>query len=363
VKLGNDDRLTPVQELLDAAMQRRRAPKALGIAVVRNAALAWNQMFGCADDTRFQAGSISKSVTAAIALELVAQGELELDEDVARRLTSWKIGAPATLRALLGHTAGANVPFYPGYEQEGILPTAVDSLNGRAPASTPAVSIESSRRGSFTYSGGGYVIVQQLIADVTGEPFEDVARRLVLDPVGMGCSTFQQPLPPEWQNSAARRDWHLYPEAGAGGLWTTPLDLAKFILAIQAAQGNAARGVRAETASAMLAKHVLLPKKGQWSVLPWLGIRPPDAAGLGLFLTGVDRFANIGGAYRFFSMMVGSEGAGAVVMSASSAHPLIFEALQAISDAEGWSGLRVQGRMKTRVSSVCLRALWLKEPG
>jgi CubicO group peptidase (beta-lactamase class C family) len=360
VELTKDDRLVAVQSFLSASMQRKNAPKAFGVAVIRSGSPCWSQTFGREDDARFQAGSISKSVTAACALELVVRGELQLDEDVDDRLTSWHIGVPTTLRDLLGHTAGVNVPFYPGYEPGSAVPTVVESLEGLPPTSTPGVSVELSRRGSFSYSGGAYVVVQQLIADVAGTSFEEAARYLVLDPIGMHCTTFRQPLPPEWQHAAARADSHLYPEAGAGGLWTTPLDLAKFISAIQGATGDVAQGLGAMTSRAMLATHVPLPKKGQWSLLPWLGIRPPETAGLGLFLMGEDRFANIGGAFRFFSMIVGSGDAGAIVMSASDAHPLIFETLHAISEAEEWSGLRVEDWMKKRLSKLALRVLWLK---
>jgi CubicO group peptidase (beta-lactamase class C family) len=362
VELTDDDRLGAVQAFLSASMQRKSAPRAFGVAVIRGGSPCWSKTFGREDGARFQAGSISKTVTAAAALELVARGELQLDLDVDDRLTSWRIGVPTTLRDLLGHTAGVNVPFYPGYEPGSAIPTVVESLEGLPPTSTPGVSVELSRRGSFSYSGGAYVVVQQLIADVAGASFVEAARYLVLDPVGMDCSTFRQPLPPEWQHSAAREDSHLYPEAGAGGLWTTPLDLAKFISAIQQANGDGAHGLSAMTSRTMLAMHAPLPKKGQWSLLPWLGIRPPEFTGLGLFLMGEDRFANIGGAFRFFSMIVGSGDAGAVVMSASDAHPLIFETLQAISEAEQWSGLRVEDWMKKRLSKVALRALWHKKP-
>jgi CubicO group peptidase (beta-lactamase class C family) len=344
-------------------MLRQNAPKAFGVAVVRKGSPCWSETFGGDSELRFQAGSISKSVTAAAALELVAQGKLQLDQDVDERLTSWSVGVPTTLRSLLGHSAGVNVPFYPGYAPDVDVPTVIDSLEGLPPALTPRVAVEVDRRGSFSYSGGAYVIVQQLIADVTGTAFEDAARRLVLDPVGMDCSSFRQPLPPEWQPFAARPDAHLYPEAGAAGLWTTPLDLAKFISALLAAATDVAHGVRPETASSMLTMHAALPKKGQWTLLPWLGIRAPEAAGLGLFLMDRGGFVNIGGAYRFFSVIVGSEEAGAVVMAASGAHPLIFETLQAISAAEKWTDLRVQGPARSHLSRVALRALWLKKPG
>ena len=64
----------------------------------------------------------------------------------------------------------------------------------------------------------------------------------VLKPLDMKASTFKQPLPKELQSKAtAGHDldgnvidgkWHAYPEKGAAGLWTTPTDLAKFLIAM-----------------------------------------------------------------------------------------------------------------------------------
>jgi CubicO group peptidase (beta-lactamase class C family) len=65
----------------------------------------------------------------------------------------------------------------------------------------------------------------------------------VLDPIGMTNSTFEQPLPPARATRAARAHnragarmpdaWHVYPEQAAAGLWTTPSDLAKFMIEVQ----------------------------------------------------------------------------------------------------------------------------------
>ena len=45
------------------------------------------------------------------------------------------------------------------------------------------------------YSGGGYTVAQQLMIDVTGKPFPSLMSELVLRPLGMGESTYKQPLP------------------------------------------------------------------------------------------------------------------------------------------------------------------------
>jgi CubicO group peptidase (beta-lactamase class C family) len=302
--------------------------KVFGVAVIADQRIAWAQTRGCPPGTVFQAGSISKPVTALVALRL----GLGLDEDVNDSLTSWSVpdSQRVTLRQLLGHTAGAGVSFFPGYRQDAAVPTLVQVLDGVPPARTAGVGAGvGAGPGGFRYSGGGYAIVQQLIIDVTGSPFASVARDLVLEPLGMVSSTFEQAPP----GTPARPDWRIYPEAAAAGLWTTPEDLARFVCALQTGTDGA---------KPMLTPNARLPFRGQWRLLPLLGVRAPDSGGLGMFLRG-DRFSHVGGAGGFLSVLTGSraDGSGAVVMVAENSVRFPFQVLRAISDAQGWTGCRV----------------------
>jgi CubicO group peptidase (beta-lactamase class C family) len=327
---------------LTALMGQSR--KVFGVAVIEAFDIAWSRIVGGAPDRLFQAGSISKPVTALAALELAARGEVDLDDDVNKRLTSWQVPGPdrISLRQLLGHTSGMGVPFFPGYPQAADVPTLPQVLDGIPPSVTPPVRVNPAKHGRFCYSGGGYAVIQQLIADLTGQPFAQAARRLVLDPLGMTRSTFEQPLPTGLRSAAARPDWHVYPESAAAGLWTTPDDLARYVCALQAAWAGARSAIRKVTAAELLTPRVPLPAAGEWSVLPLLGIRPPDSYGLGMFLYGGTRFGHFGGAASFFSALIGSkeDGSGAVVMMASNASPFLFKLLRAIGDEQGWTGFR-----------------------
>ena len=252
---------------------------------------------------RFAAGSISKPVAALAALRL----GLDLDEDVNERLSTWRLadGEGVTLRRLLGHTAGLGMPFCPGSPAGERLPTLVEILDG--------VRLESAPGAGFRYSGGGYVVVQLLVEDVTGRPFADVAEELVLGPVGMRASTF------------APGDGHRYVEQAAAGLTTTVADLARFVIALQ--QGT-------DGAEVMLAPHVELPEAGEWTVLRDLGVEPPTRAGLGLFLS-EDWFSHLGGAHDSFSALWGSlDGRrGVVAQTPGGATPELFR--RAASSTEG----------------------------
>src|SRR5205809_946889 len=141
-------------------------------------------------------------VTAVAALRLVEQGKLNLDADVSQYLTSWKLPTNrfteqkrVTLRELLSHTAGATVHGFEGYVVGKKVPTLVQVLNGESPANSAPVTIDFVPGTKFRYAGGNYAIIQQILIDVTGQPFPDLMQELVLQPLHMTHSTFQQSIP------------------------------------------------------------------------------------------------------------------------------------------------------------------------
>ena len=233
----------------------------VSIAVVRDFKVQWTKTYGAADvvtdapvtqETRFQAASISKPVTAFAVLRAVDSGKLSLDEDVNNYLKSWKVPVNeyteggVTLRALLSHTSGTGDGFgFPGYNPSAKLPTLEQVLDGKPPSNVGPVFWERPPFTAQKYSGGGIEIVQVVLQDAYGKPFAGIMQELVLGPVGMANSTYEQPLPATADQSAARAHdkdgkvmdakWHVYPEQAAAGLWTTPTDLAKLGIEVQKA--------------------------------------------------------------------------------------------------------------------------------
>src|SRR5215467_4774805 len=240
-------------------MAHYRVP-GLSLACIHNGTVAWTEAFGVARvggepvtrETLFQAGSISKSLTALAVLRLVEQGKLNLDADANQYLRSWKLPSNrfteqkrVTLRELLSHTAGATVHGFGGYAAGEKVPTLVQVLNGESPANSAPITIDFVPGTNFRYAGGGYAIIQQILIDVTAEPFPELMDELVLQPLHMTHSTFQQTVPdklhplmatPYDKNGKAIEGGpHTYPEMAPAGLWTTPSDLALFALGIQEA--------------------------------------------------------------------------------------------------------------------------------
>jgi len=244
---------------IEERMRRYHVP-GLSIAVFGDGKILWAKGYGTADverqqpvtpETLFQAGSISKPVAALGALALVERGQLLLQADIRNVLRSWRLPenehtavAPVTLEGLLSHTAGLTVHGFPGYPAGTELPSVVQILDGVPPANTAPVRVDLDPGSRWRYSGGGYTLAQLAMCDVTGTPFPELMHELVLAPLGMNDSTYEQPLPEARVDAAAagyRDDGtgiegkrNVYPEMAAAGLWTTASDLARFALGVQA---------------------------------------------------------------------------------------------------------------------------------
>ncbi|MFD8499255.1 amino acid adenylation domain-containing protein [Amycolatopsis sp. NPDC059657] len=195
---------------------------------------AWQAGDGLTATTAFQCGSVSKHVATVAAL---ASG-LDLDAPVS--LKEWQLldendqPASATLRQLLTHTAGLTPAWYEGYDNSGSWPSLVDVLNGQG--NTPAVRVDSSQVGAFRYSGSHFSVVQQVLTELTGESFAELAKRLVFEPLGMRHSSFDPAHP---FAAEVTGEWRVVPEAAAAGLWTTPSDLARLAMGLPTLLGPA----------------------------------------------------------------------------------------------------------------------------
>jgi CubicO group peptidase (beta-lactamase class C family) len=259
----------------------------VSIAVIHNGTIEWAKGFGVTKlegpavtpNTLFQAGSISKPVTAMAILHLAQSGRLSLDTDVNQYLKTWKVPENSftaqkkvTLRGLLSHTAGVTVHGFPGYASGDPVPTLVQVLNGEKPANTPPIRVDTVPGTIWRYSGGGYVITQQLLLDLTGKSFPSFMQETVLGPLGMSHSTYEQPLPATRQADAATPydqhgapivgGAHTYPEMAPAGLWTTPSDLARYAIEVQKSLTGQSNSVLSKTTASEMVKDVGLGNYG-----------------------------------------------------------------------------------------------------
>ena len=330
----------------------------VSIAVIDDFEIEWAQGFGRRDvrstsrvttDTLFQAGSISKPIFALAVMRLVQEGQFDLDEDIHCYLSSWRVPANEgwqpriTLRQLLSHSAGLTVHGFPGYQASEKLPTVKQVLNGEGPANTPRVEVNILPGTQFRYSGGGTTVAQQALADFLKKPFPQIMDKLVIQPLGLTNSTYQQPLPNRWAQSAAtahpwkgiplKGKFHTYPEMAAAGLWTTATDLAKvgleLLQVLHERKGHAL--LTKETIESMLRPQLDHQKIGEG-----------EFVGLGFFCDGKNdafHFGHGGWDEGFVALMrfYKNIGKGAVVMlNSNQGYPLLDEIMRALGEAYAW---------------------------
>ena len=321
----------------------------LSVAVFDNGKIIWSKGYGLRNAamnqpvdaaTAFQAASISKPVTSVAAMRLVNKGLFKLDENINTYLRRWKVpdnefttDTKVTLRRIISHTAGLSVHGFYGYNPDDTIPTIVEILDGIPPANNAPIRVFQKPGNGENYSGGGFTILQLAIEEVTGKTFPVAMNELVLLPAGIKNSQFSLRVPKQMKNNFAtgyRKNgdivdggYHIYPEQAAAGIWTTPSDLATFMLAV----GNAYRKDGG-----------LLPQ----ATVKEMFTKIPGAGGLGF---GIDRkgdslrFRHSGGNEGFtcFAVSFAEIGRGAVIMTNSdNGSTLIREFLRAISKEYNW---------------------------
>jgi len=242
---GTFDTLTAQMDRMALGLLEKYRVPGAAIALVHEGEVAWAQGYGLADEsvsmpvlaeTVFQVASISKSITAWGVMRLVEEGRVDLDEPVEKYLTSWELPASdfdhqgVTVRRLLSHTAGLDVWNHPGILLGETQPSLVDLLSGVPDGETVHIRWQPGSREEYT--NGGYVLLQLLVEDVTGESFPDYIQRQVLEPLKMNRSSYHWlPLTATGYDPSGKPvEPRLYPEA-AGGLYSTVTDLATWLAA------------------------------------------------------------------------------------------------------------------------------------
>ena len=334
-------------------MQRFKVP-GVSIAVIKDFKIHWAKAYGVADvetgravdvNTPFQAASISKPVTAMAAIRLAQEGKLSLDADINSILKSWKVPAsdlnkdqPVTARSLFSHTSGADDGFgFPGYDPAAPRPTLVQILNGEKPSNVGPVRFARRPYTGQKYSGGGTVLMQLALTDLTGKPFAELMREKVLEPLGMTNSSYEQPPTGDLAERTSRAHdgqgkgmgakWHVYPEQAPAGLWTTPSDLARFAIEVQVAN----RWGQGKVLSQASVKEMLAPT-GMGSFAVGFSI---DKRGEGWY------FSHSGGNWGFLCDLLAHvrKGYGVVVMTNGSNFQIITEIEARVAAAYGWDTL------------------------
>ena len=257
--------------LLPAQLEREDIAGAV-VAVVKDGKVLFAKGYGFSDvqkrksvspaETLFRPGSISKLFTWTSVMQLVEQGKLDLDRDVNDYL-DYKIppafSKPITLRNVLTHT--------PGFEETAKELFVADAskmrplgeylrehIPGRIfpPGVTPAYS-------NYATAMAGYIVQR-----TSGKPFEQYVADNIFIPLGMGHTTFVQPLPanlsPLMSNGYQRaskeaKPYEFVQAFPAGSVATSAADMCIFMMAhLQDGRWNDKQILKPETAKLMHAR-------------------------------------------------------------------------------------------------------------
>ena len=338
-------------------LMKDEAVNGVSIAVINNDKIEWAKAYGIADkskndpvttSTLFQCASIGKTITAMAALHLVKQGKLELDEDVNNKLTRWKLTEndftkqkKVTLRWLLSHSAGLTDDYgFFGYPPGAAIPTLLQLLNNEPPATnTKKLVVQTVPGTTERYSGGGYLIIQELIEEITDQSFSSYVQAIIFDPLNMVNTTYAYYPDLSGKQIARGHDkngridkkvkYHVYPEMAAAGPWTTPTDLAKLIIEIQ----KEYRGVSDLVINQQLCSEMLIPQI--------------NFKGLGVHLTGAEKpeaFWHAGNSEGFTGLYYGiiHSGQGAVVLTNSDqGEEVVLQVVTGIATVYNWPVMKI----------------------
>lgn len=242
----------------------RHAVPGLAVGLVEEGRVLFAGGWGWADSasgrpvtegTVFNVASLSKPVTAWGVLHLAEARRLDLDAPVASLLEDWRPPPSehdwegVTLRRLLSHTAGLSMPSVPWFPADSAVPELDAVLRGEAGETGPLRLVEEPGM-SWSYSGGGYALLQRIVEEVSGAAFPAYMRRRVFEPLGMTATTFARDSVPD-SRAAVPHDEAGNPIApyrlvgvAAGGLHGTVRDFSRLLAAYSGGDGEpAGRGV------------------------------------------------------------------------------------------------------------------------
>ena len=237
--------------LVDTIHKEMKAKNITGISisVMDSEGLIWADGFGLADkkhkaaftrDTVSNVGSVSKLITSAAIMRLVEMGQVDLDEPVSTYIPEFRpVGAehsstPITVRMLLNHESGlesdAFQDFFLGYDRPDDFPVpyrkAIDAVNRSGIVRDPYEI--------FSYCNLGYSLLGIIIERAMGENFQQSAKELVFDPLGMDDSSFNIDDIPEGRMAMGYlqgkpKELPYIRDMPAGSLNSTATDMGKFL--------------------------------------------------------------------------------------------------------------------------------------
>ncbi len=234
------------------------------------------------EDTVFPACSISKFITAICVMKLHEQKRIDLDAPVNRYLRSWKlltadgIESDADIRSVLCHTAGIldGEDAFCGLRRGDPEISLMDILEGRTSYNNRPVRAEKRQGEAFEYSDAGYCVLQLLVREAAQGDFDEIARDMLFQPLGLSGTFFATPgnvarfedrMATGYDDSGRPIPGRFprVPDLAASGLWSTPRELLAIAKGFVGALNGESSFLRPESA-----REMAKPVKD----FPWTGL-------------------------------------------------------------------------------------------
>ena len=242
---------------------------------------------GIDEETLFPTASFSKWITALSVLSLVERQQLDLDVPVADYLSRWQLpysqfdNTKVTVRRLLSHTAGLTDGLgFGDYEGSEALPSIEEELqNPRASNGAKVeVAVGTEPGSEFLYSGGGYLILQLLVEEVSGDAFAEHVRKTILDPIGMSRSSYAflgdlDNVSHSFNVDGSLAPTYQYASPAATGFASSASDLSKLVKALLRKDDFP---LDARTIVAMREPHGFVLGSGVWGLGTILYVQAPN---------------------------------------------------------------------------------------
>lgn len=244
-----------VHEFVAEHMDDAHAPGVVFIQVDRDG-IVYAEGFGSADletgrpmsvDTPLRVGSISKPVTAAVALELSARGLVDLDVPIDAYLDidlKDGFGEPSTIRQLLQHRGGYPDAFIASHHLDGSSVVSLEEWTRALDERSLAPDVVAS------YSSVGYTLAGAALEAAVDESYENVARSTLFEPLGMGGATFSRAAPADiavgysWDGSFRPYPLDTPQLVPGAGLVATAEDIGRFMTAVLDSDSSLAPATR-----------------------------------------------------------------------------------------------------------------------
>ncbi|MBW3592594.1 MAG: beta-lactamase family protein, partial [Actinobacteria bacterium] len=226
-----------LRRLVTTAQAEKRVPS-VSAAVARDGETIWADAVGLADvegereatpDDQYRVGSVTKTFTAAAVMRLRADGVVALDDPLTAYLPD--IPHAPTLRRLLSHAAGLQREVPGEYWEDLRFPPREQMLADLADAEQVL-----DPGAHWHYSNLAFVLLGEVVAAVSGMPYERYVAEHFLAPLGLTRTTWDAADPvacgylTEPYSDGVRReaDWPESVFRAAGELWSTTGDLLRW---------------------------------------------------------------------------------------------------------------------------------------